>query len=399
MNKIFSFGNNYDGCLLTNNNNDTEVPIENLIINNIDNIYLGIRNIAFINSNSIYLFGRLYEDKSYEEIHLNNNPSIINISIKIVNISLGMYHFLILDEYGSIYSKGKGINGELGLRKETLFTKEIKRIIIDVKIKKIFSSIKQSYAININNEVLVWGYNKNYELGIRNLHNENEFYSKNCYFLPQTLLIKDNIIDIKSGLKHVIFISEEKLYFCGDNRKKILPFLNNNENIILMEEVNLNNFISRILDEENIKIKKFKLVNILSGWNNIYFHIDFIYSNFNFHNEEYNKSFIICLGDNNLNQLCLENKKLKRNIIFHHCIIKKFCCGTEFGMFVDQLNELYSFGWNEHYNLLTLNNKPVNNIHTIDKNIFNMSIDYKVENIKLSGAYGYIEFKSNIKNK
>lgn len=394
MNKIFSFGNNFDGCLLTNNNNDTEFPIENLIINNFDNIYLGIRNIAFFNSNSIYLYGRLYEDESYEEIHLNNNPSIINSSIKIVNISLGMYHFLILDEYGSVYSKGKGINGELGLGKKTIFTKEIKRIIIDVKIKKIFSSIKQSYAININNDVFVWGYNKNYELGIGNLNHDNEFYSNNCYYLPQKLLIEDNIIDIKSGLRHVIYISEEKLYFCGDNKKKLIPYFNNKENIIMMEEVNLKILISKILDEENLKIKKFKLVDILSGWNNLYFHIDFIYSNCNFlNNEEYNKSFIICLGDNNLNQLCSVNKKSKRNIIFHHCIIKKLCCGTEFGIFFDQSNEMYSFGWNEHYNLLTLNNKPVNNIYNINKNIFNLNIDYKVENIKLSGAYGYIEFR------
>jgi alpha-tubulin suppressor-like RCC1 family protein len=73
--------------------------------------------------------------------------------------------------------------------------------------------------------------------------------------------------------------------------------------------------------------------------------------------------------------------------------------GSEFCYYIDSNNIIFSFGWNEHYNLGKNNNKPCYKVEKINKNIINIEKDddetmyqyfkYKRINILEGGAFAY----------
>ena len=94
-------------------------------------------------------------------------------------------------------------------------------------------------------------------------------------------------------------------------------------------------------------------------------------------------SAVFAYGDNFLNQLCTEKKNTCCNIIFSsNKQIKKLFVGSEFSYFINSDNEIYSFGWNEHFNLGNGNNKQSGELFKIE--------GFKTDFMLLGGAYSYL---------
>lgn len=260
----------------------------------------------------------------------------------------------------------------------------------------------------------------------------------------------DNIIftDIQYGLKYSVYISNIKnkdndnsksnksyhsVFITGDNKKQVFP-LEVNEKISIKEK-DLKDFVKIFTNEEltkgikktlyseysdfkssssndnfNIILKTLNIQSIYSGWSNIYILLKVDYELISEYKIEdigvhqINKtntcSIILCFGDNKLNQLALinskENNQVKKNLIVSRKIIKSLFVGSEFSYFIDIEGRLFSFGWNEHYNLGNNGNKSCDSVFEIDffKNILksNNPKDYSENSnmdILLGGAYAY----------
>lgn len=405
-NLCFNVGNNYDGCLFNGTLDDQEKPIiidffkelSKLTYNiNYDkiNFITGLRCCALYNKERVFLFGKLIITsiitQNNNEFVYNNSFCSFNIStlkIKIKNIALGMHHILILSEEGNIYAQGKQVKGELGLGENIEFASSFNKVKVNDIIINIYCNTKQSYCINENFEVYSWGSNRYYELG----HIEKE-----VYYYPNKVLI-NNIYKTKSvllGLKYALFISNnlDCIYFTGDNKKSVI--FNENKSKIYLKQYNLKNLIDdsfkHFCYNINIEENLIKVIDIKSGWNNIYININ------------YNKtSCILCYGENNLNQL-INSSYINKNISIynHNCYIVKLIVGTDFSYFIDENHNIYSFGWNEHYNLCSLDNLQKNKLIKIDLSNFdfysqnnnNDDNKYEIEDICLGGAYTYFIFK------
>ena len=238
---------------------------------------------------------------------------------------------------------------------------------------KIKCNTKHSYAISTEGELFSWGSNRYYELG----HIQENGYHQNTYHQP-TKVKFDEIVkveEVEVGLKHSIFLTNDKtqLYITGDNKKGLFPY--EERVIVKLKKLDISNKVCGIISQ------------VKSGWNNL-----FILTN------ENQYSSIYCYGDNTLNQLCSGDKKINHNIIKHNDIIENIYIGSDFGYFTDVNKDIYSWGWNEHYNLLSLNNKQLDKLNKVSLDSFNSkkveNKDYVIKNIMLGGAYCYFIFNN-----
>ena len=68
---IFVVGNNYDGCLVTNNTLDAISPLLSNItdLTNSNTLNVGIRNISIIKNDCILLYGRMDINESENKLY------------------------------------------------------------------------------------------------------------------------------------------------------------------------------------------------------------------------------------------------------------------------------------------------------------------------------------------
>ena len=134
---------------------------------------------------------------------------------RIIQISAGVAHFLILTEHGQVFVYGTNRNGQLGKR-SIIFTR-IPQLILNLpKIKQISTGQLYSIIVSKNNEVFTFGYNEFGQLG---LGDDNErrtpervtFYSNGKIIFP---IIKE----ISGGSDHSLILTENnKIYGFGNN--------------------------------------------------------------------------------------------------------------------------------------------------------------------------------------
>lgn len=312
---VLVMGNNYDGCLLTDDFEDVKLLkisdlkrkiVESIDFDSIENeeipilFFTGIRNIGFliqnIFKNNFYISGR-FETENYFHKFYN-----IKYSSKIVNVNFSMDFLIVLDENGRLASMGLGDKGGLGigscLEENELKTSDLKQLNrfaifknqltnnekfielngnenksnsyytnldLKLKFKKIFTSNHQAFAISEDNTLFVWGYNKNYELGcsinledyilICSLYNESEFISSNNQF-SNFKIIDNNSEELnKEFIKNTLFIPFETKH---KNIDEILLgmqyslFIPNSFNTLINEKIDKDN-INLKVDYEKIK--------------------------------------------------------------------------------------------------------------------------------------------------
>lgn len=180
-----------------------------------------------------------------------------------------MTHMLIITSDNLAYSYGIGKHGELGL------TDKIKTAnqpyIIDLfkiseikedSILKVYACIRSSFILLESGLVIVFGSNRNNELGlISSLEDkENVKMFKKDFFEPILLktMSKTPVRAIKSSFRHTIYITKDnQIYGCGNNSKGALALYSN-----LYESVVALTCLSNIWAVKSIK-------KVAVSWNNV----------------------------------------------------------------------------------------------------------------------------------
>eukprot|EP01127_Copromyxa_protea_P023259 TRINITY_DN8666_c0_g1_i2.p1 TRINITY_DN8666_c0_g1~~TRINITY_DN8666_c0_g1_i2.p1 ORF type:complete len:425 (+),score=70.37 TRINITY_DN8666_c0_g1_i2:36-1310(+) len=158
---IYVFGDNSSGQACLGNRKILHVPTL-LIIS--DEEPLGIacgqlHSAVVTASNTLYLGGYISR-QFYSEDELFK----FSFDEKILQVSSGASHVLVLTESGQVY--GIGVNGynQLGLDKN-LFTEPTKIPSLG-NITTIFAGWQQSFAVDVSGRILCWGRNTDGQLGL-----------------------------------------------------------------------------------------------------------------------------------------------------------------------------------------------------------------------------------------
>ena len=281
----------------------------------------------------IYIFGDDYYKRGKYKIE-----KIFGKFINILSISLGGNHSIFLSECGRMYGYGSNIYGQLGLGKKRKIEKSMRLLMKNIKLVE--TGNNHTLVYTKNKDLIGFGNNTNGELGME----EKIKYVHSPRFIKKINHIKQ----ICCGENHsLILLENNQIFVCGDNTYGQLGISN--------------------------KIKKsYKLI-----YQNTYHNTESIYSG-RFHSIIERKKFkkgcmeseLIGFGSNKYGQLGLglSTPKIFKptkiniyNIRFpvekpsrqkeKSKIIKFISCGGDHTFFSFVNGNIYSFGWNKHYQL------------------------------------------------
>lgn len=341
---LLVLGNNQDGCLLTGDKVD--VTDFKIIENPFSlsrptdfKIKVGMSICGIILGNLVKLWGKL--SSQFVELKFDN---------KVDNIKIADTHLLILSN-GEVFAYGEGKHGELGLGKEieTIGMDEIPKKITNLpKIRKIYTDIRTSFLIDgiiyslkvlEYNSVYCFGSNRVNELGLISKDNKSDLKLLTFISTPVINQYLKGISYISTGFRHTVFITKENnTLICGDNSKGCLAVDLNESNLI-------KNKVCSLM-EADWGFNKNEIRKVKCGWNNT-----FILTN---------SGEIYSTGYGKFGQLGWQNEdktvpeysnKFKKVEFESNVFISEFISGTDFFIAVDHSGKVYSWGWNEHFNL------------------------------------------------
>ena len=221
--KVFGFGSNSDGVCGFGHQMVVNEPkiIEELCDKSIIQFYNGMHfALALTSDNKLYGWGsNEFGQLGLRIVNFNKvyKPVLIddlkNINFK--QITCGAAHTLLLSNDGIVYGWGDNSVGQIGCGKElgekiSVIT-QLKTL---KKIKSIYCSFGQSFALTDNGMVYSWGHNDWYHLGHEIILNE-------CLLEPKLISNFKNITSICSSTCNTYFLkNNEKIYFCGQYYNK-----------------------------------------------------------------------------------------------------------------------------------------------------------------------------------
>ena len=142
-----------------------------------------------------------------------NQPNPFKSTIcpdNIIDIKCGENHTLILTSSQEIYSCGSNRFGQLGRETDEYFSAVFQKIDNIPEIIRIECGDGNSMAIDIDNDLFVFGNNSNGELGLNDILHRDE---------PTKNPLLSNIIDISSGRDHTfVKTSNNEIYAFGNNK-------------------------------------------------------------------------------------------------------------------------------------------------------------------------------------
>ncbi len=215
---ILAFGTNKYGCLGLGHNNAVKEPeiVEELCDKKIIDISYGYYHVlALTKSEKCYswgcnMFGQLGNGTQNDE----NKPKLIKAlnNEKIIKISCGACHSLVLTKSGELYGFGCNYDGRVGFGNNEHELKPIK--IIGFNNKKIVSMACGSFhslALTDNGEVYSWGNKTSDRILIRSTAHQNK---------PQRIDLNENQIakSISCGHSHSLLLTTVgDIYAFGSN--------------------------------------------------------------------------------------------------------------------------------------------------------------------------------------
>ena len=241
-NEIYSWGNN-KSCQCGINTSLYKIvqnPINISYLNNrikANEISCGNEyNLILTTNNELYGFGSnddcvlCLNDKKIKIEKFTKIPLNLE-NDKIIQISSGTIHNIILTEKGKVYSWGSSQGGQLGLSENylTSFPNFMNELCINqpiqipnlTNIKKIVSGEAHSIALTKEGKCYSWGFGSNGQLGLGFCEDSFEpgyGMSKSRVLEPKLIENFDNVIDISSGKTFSMFINEKnELFACGIN--------------------------------------------------------------------------------------------------------------------------------------------------------------------------------------
>ena len=218
-NLLYSFGNNINGQLgLDNDNDDYNSP---QLIPNLYNIeYIscgGYHSICKAYDNTYYGWGSNDSGQlSHDEYMSYNKPTLCNnYPDNIISIKCGTNHTLLLALEGNIYSFGNNRSGQLGLNDNDIGETNTPILIRSIpEIRRIECGDDYSMCIDVNDHLWLFGENLYGQLG---LGDEEDRYK------PIKHPTLSNIIDISSGGSGTfVKTSNSKIYAFGSNHHRQL---------------------------------------------------------------------------------------------------------------------------------------------------------------------------------
>ena len=253
-NTLYSFGENYRGCLGIKKNNINQFNIySSQLISDINNgkyimrgknynEYVGIgehhinqhsiftpqlisniTNVEYITCGGHHTICKTYDNKFYscgrgnygqlggENFFMNYGfIECVNWPDNIISVKCGIQHSLLLTLEGYVYSFGSNLQGQLGLNDKDTSSKNIPTLILNMpEIKRIECGNFHSMCIDINDNLWIFGRNEEGCLGLGDTDNK---------YKPIMHPTLSNIIDISSGGNHTFVKTQSnKVYAFGSN--------------------------------------------------------------------------------------------------------------------------------------------------------------------------------------
>ncbi|KAI9298974.1 RCC1/BLIP-II [Neoconidiobolus thromboides FSU 785] len=311
---------------------DLNYPIKNIYGGGNHCVIQDIQNNYFISGCN--KFGQLnYKEmgniKNYFRFEKNKywNEEGEKKECRIESISLGFNHTIIVKKNGeedsnesTVFLFGDNTYHQLGHKDKKIHYHQIN---FSQKIKSVYSGIKHSIILTEEGKIYGMGDNKYGQL-LKN-PKENRFLIE----ITEITEVKD-IIDISLGLDHTVLLTKEnEIFIVGRNNKEQLA---NKEMKSSYKPIKL---------DLNIKVKE-----IHSGW----FHNIIMDDENNIYSFGSNQLGELAIGkkDNNNNNNNILNKIELNNI-------NKVSLGSNYNLYLLNNNELYTNGWNEHFNCIDEN--------------------------------------------
>ena len=211
--EVYSFGNNENGQLGIGNNDDYNSP----------QLISSLKDVEFIECGGYHTFCKTLNNEiycwgfnSYGQLGLGNTDnqntpilcsSLLNEDVR--DIKCGYMHTLVLTSNGDVLSCGYNIDGQLGRKIDKDHSSSFTKIEDLSEISRIECGDNHSLCIDINNQLYVFGSNKQGQLGLGDTDNRNK---------PIKHPSLSNIIDISKGGFHTfVKTSNNEIYAFGNN--------------------------------------------------------------------------------------------------------------------------------------------------------------------------------------
>lgn len=271
-------------------------------------------------------------------------PTEVKIDIKnIKKICGGARHTIILDGSGDLHIAGKSDFSPTG------YEGTFKKLELNKKFTDVVCGFDMTAAFTDDNKLMVWGNNKNNQLGYPNMSVIKE---------PMELSLPDNetAINIKFGLKHTAILTKSHHIFIVG----LLKHFKNDKNVLYT--VVDHNSIEWLQLIPNVIMTENDITHIVCGQNHISFVID--------------RHVIYAHGDNKFGQ-CSQTETSER--------IMKFESGWTHNGYLTESNSLFLYGRN-NYGQLGTGSKVLNEITKPQK----CSI-YPVNDFSLGAEHGILK--------
>ena len=233
---LYMFGNNVNGELGLNHNNDISIPT---LVSNFDNVVqisCGFMHTAFLtNQGDIYTFGYNGNGQlGHGDTITRNIPSKIKLdcSIRVKQVSCGFFHTAFITDIGNIYTCGYNNSGQLGLG--NYFDASIP-IQIPGFNNVLQVSCGHSYTAFITEKGNIYTFGSQYTAqdGPQNRIGSS---------IPVQILGFDDIVQVSCGYSHTVFLTAEgKVYAFGATMEGQLGILGSGERVSLPVKISLIN--------------------------------------------------------------------------------------------------------------------------------------------------------------
>jgi alpha-tubulin suppressor-like RCC1 family protein len=176
-------------------------------------------SLAISKENELYAWGDNRKgqlgDSTTEERHEPTNINTQFTESKLIKVSAGFKHSIILDEEGSVYACGSNRFGQLALNRSQEYSTNFIKIyfhdLIGSKIIDISGGRRHSLALDDEGNVYSWGFN-----GVGSLGNESDSQSSTETFLVSSLKTKIEKISSSNDYSVVLDV-KGNLYGWGYN--------------------------------------------------------------------------------------------------------------------------------------------------------------------------------------
>lgn len=218
--EVYSMGTNASGCLGVGDTQSSLVPRSVEVLNGRKVIDIaagaGPHVLVLTQEGEVYSWGH----NSYMQLGNGGSspgltPTILsrNLNRKVVAISCGSHHSMVLTDDGEVYAWGYNNCGQIGSGSTSNQTtpRKVNACIGTKRIVHIACGQTSSLAVTDNGEVYSWGYNGNGQLGVGNNVNQ----TNPCRI---TALQNVVIVQVVCGYAHTLALSDEgSLYGWGAN--------------------------------------------------------------------------------------------------------------------------------------------------------------------------------------